>query len=133
MPLLARFGFTVEAVAWRLVLGAVVRARGVGGAQRLIVRFTGRGVESSVDRASAVAVALRVERVFVALKLRRCLARSLTTWAMLRRRRLAAEVRIGVRPGAGMVDAHAWIEVGGRPLVAGEPGEYVAFDRPALS
>lgn len=47
---------------------------------------------------------------------RTCLSRSLALWYLLRLRRLASEIRIGVRPGAVSIDAHAWVEHDGRPL-----------------
>jgi hypothetical protein len=45
----------------------------------------------------------------------KCLPRSLTTWTMLRRRGVAATVRLGVRVDR-VADAHAWIEIDGQPL-----------------
>lgn len=61
-----------------------------------------------------------------------CLARSLTLWALLRRQGIAAEVRVGTRPAAGRLEAHAWVEWRGRALT--DPGDgggaFAAFDRP---
>lgn len=60
-----------------------------------------------------------------------CLARSLVLVAMLARRGLPATLVIGVRPGGrrnaeapanGGFGAHAWVEVGGRPVL--EPGDF---------
>lgn len=52
-----------------------------------------------------------------------CLPRSLSLWRMLRRRGIAAVVRIGARMSERRLDGHAWVEVGGvvvndRPDVA---------------
>lgn len=44
-----------------------------------------------------------------------CLPRALVLAGLLRRRRRAAELCVGVRM-AGSFDAHAWIEVNGRPV-----------------
>ena len=44
-----------------------------------------------------------------------CLTRSLTLWCLLRRQRIAADLRIGVRR-EGAFEAHAWIEHDGRVL-----------------
>ncbi len=41
-----------------------------------------------------------------------CLRRSLVVTAVLRRRRLAAEVRMGVRKDQGRLHAHAWVVCG---------------------
>ena len=45
-----------------------------------------------------------------------CLKKSLVLFWMLRRRGLAAELRIGVRKVGGTLEAHAWIEHEGRVL-----------------
>jgi hypothetical protein len=41
-----------------------------------------------------------------------CLDRSVTLWWLLRRRGIAADLRIGGRKENGQFEAHAWIEVG---------------------
>ena len=45
-----------------------------------------------------------------------CLAQSLTIWWLLRRQRISAELRIGVRKQQGRLEAHAWIEHRSRVL-----------------
>ena len=50
----------------------------------------------------------------------RCLMRSLVLTGLLARRGIEGVVVIGVRP-AGPFGAHAWVELGGRPLLP--PGE----------
>jgi hypothetical protein len=45
-----------------------------------------------------------------------CLVRSLGLVAVLRRRGLHAELRIGVGDRRPALDAHAWVEVGGVPV-----------------
>ncbi len=42
-----------------------------------------------------------------------CLERSLALWWLLRRRGIAADLRIGVRKAAGEFEAHAWVELEG--------------------
>lgn len=51
----------------------------------------------------------------------RCLERSLVLRAMLARRGLSADLRIGVRRDGTGLDAHAWLECDGRPLVEANP------------
>ena len=63
-----------------------------------------------------------------------CLRRSLALWWLLQRRRLPAEVRIGVARDEGRVHAHAWVELAGwvvndRPAVAQEYSVYSDLDR----
>jgi hypothetical protein len=59
-----------------------------------------------------------------------CLAQSMTLWWLLRRQRIAAELRIGVRKRKGRLEAHAWAEYQGRVLNddAGMARQYSAFD-----
>jgi hypothetical protein len=45
-----------------------------------------------------------------------CLERSLTLWWLLRLTGIESALRIGVRTAPVGVEAHAWIECGGRPL-----------------
>lgn len=45
-----------------------------------------------------------------------CLSRSMTLLWLLRRERIAGQLRIGVRMVAGQLDAHAWVEVDSQPV-----------------
>lgn len=45
-----------------------------------------------------------------------CLERSLTLWWLLRRRRFDARLVIGVRRPEAKLEAHAWVELEGRPI-----------------
>lgn len=64
-----------------------------------------------------------------------CLERSVALWWLLRRRRIPAELKIGVRksPSDQELDAHAWVELGGRPIDDRDDvhQRYAAFDGPA--
>ncbi|MEX2196013.1 MAG: lasso peptide biosynthesis B2 protein [Thermoleophilaceae bacterium] len=53
----------------------------------------------------------------------RCLMRSLVLTAMLARRDVAGTVVIGVSPGEEF-GAHAWVELGGRPLLPPDEATY---------
>lgn len=59
-----------------------------------------------------------------------CLTRSLVLHALLLRRGLASEVRVGVRLSDGRLDAHAWVESAGAPLndVPDVGERYAAFE-----
>ena len=65
--------------------------------------------------------ALRIARL-VAIAVRfspfpvTCLSRSLVLARILRRHRIDARLRIGVRIADGKLDAHAWVEADGAPL-----------------
>ena len=58
-----------------------------------------------------------------------CLTRSIVLSRLLRRRGLAAEIRIGVRRGEGPFAAHAWVEVDGEAVSddAGVSDRHEAF------
>jgi hypothetical protein len=64
-----------------------------------------------------------------------CLVRSLVLAAMLRRRGLDAQLRIGARKEAGQFEAHAWVELDGNVLnaAAGATPEFVPFEDAALA
>ena len=58
-----------------------------------------------------------------------CLAQSLTIWWLLRRQRICADLRIGVRKRQGRLEAHAWMEYQSRSLNhdAGIGGQFSPF------
>ena len=45
-----------------------------------------------------------------------CLSRSLVLWALLRRRGVMAELRVGFRRREGKMEGHSWVELEGVPL-----------------
>lgn len=61
-----------------------------------------------------------------------CLIRSMYLHRVLRLRGVASELRIGMRLSDNRLDAHAWVEVDGRPVNdAPDIGaRYVAFEQP---
>jgi hypothetical protein len=40
----------------------------------------------------------------------------MTLWTMLRRRGVAAELRVGFRKRSGKIEGHAWVEYAGKPI-----------------
>jgi transglutaminase superfamily protein len=60
----------------------------------------------------------------------RCLPRSLALQWLLRRRGIETALRVGVRKTSGAIEAHAWLEHRGAPLIddRGVHGLYAAFD-----
>lgn len=59
-----------------------------------------------------------------------CLDRALTLWWLLRRRGVAADLRIGARKEGGRFEAHAWVEVGRVVLdeASGEGSDFEPFE-----
>jgi Transglutaminase-like superfamily len=64
-----------------------------------------------------------------------CLVRSLALVAMLRRRGMQPELRIGARSDAGNFEAHAWVELHGEVLndARGEHAHFVPFEEDLAS
>jgi transglutaminase-like putative cysteine protease len=85
---------------------------------RSLAAYSDRPIRSDggvdVDRLSEAVVVVANRRMIGG----ECLPRSLVMWTLLRRRGVDAELVIGadVRPDQDL-DAHAWVEVNGVPLV----------------
>ncbi len=62
-----------------------------------------------------------------------CLRQSLVVHAILRKRGLKPELKLGVRKRDGAVDAHAWVEVGSQALNSNALGAdgFRSLQRPA--
>jgi hypothetical protein len=59
-----------------------------------------------------------------------CLEQSMVLWWLLKRRDMAAELRIGARKEEGQFEAHAWVELGGVVLNDADEGHlhFVPFE-----
>lgn len=68
---------------------------------------TGKDRERATEYARGIAKAARHHVI-----LARCLHKSLTLHAWLRKEGLPSQLRIGVRKDGGQLQAHAWIELG---------------------
>ncbi len=107
----------LEAVVLLPLVELSLRRSGYDRTSRRLARLarngSRQGPADDLVPASVKMVALSASRTPVPAK---CLARSLTIWALLRRRGVDSEVVIGVRAGGEPLDAHAWVEVDGRPV-----------------
>jgi len=105
-----------------------------------LVRYAPSGVTGRVIRRASVSntartdpqlaadVAHAVLKVAESVPYSTCLARALTGWIMLARRRQAATVRLGVSRAASGITAHAWLECNGQRVIGGETShEYIPF------
>ena len=72
-------------------------------------------LETVVDEARAMSRTVTIASRH-SLSSPQCLPRTLTLWALLRRRGIKSEVRLGVRKTGPEMEAHAWLEHAGRPL-----------------
>jgi len=110
-------GGTVLAASLLLPLaGLALHTIGVRRALRLFAG--GRRGKGTCDLQMAERVARDVERAGREYSLYPvdCLVRSLVVVFLLRRRGIAAELRLGVRTLTGRFEAHAWVEHLGVPL-----------------
>jgi hypothetical protein len=86
------------------------------------------------------ATALRVARAVRSAELHgpadpNCLERSLTLWWLLCRNGVESELHIGARKEGARLEAHAWIELGGKILneAAEVHQHYARFDAPLVA
>ena len=117
------------------VLRAGLRLLGLGRLQSLMGLKTSPG--ESREGAAGLEEARRVNYVLQAavangLIKPTCLERSLVLVWLLRRRGIAGDLHIGVRPSEEGVDAHAWVECGGAVVNDSESvrENYAAFHNP---
>jgi hypothetical protein len=97
-------------------------------------------VPSGESKTSAIESARRTGRMVAAAAREgvyhgKCLEQSLTLWWLLVRRRLPAELHIGVRKAASGFEAHAWVELFGTVVNDGDEvrQDYVPFGRDIAS
>lgn len=105
--------------------------------QRMLSKLVPHGIPGLVARSEPAMQEAKLTARMVASASREglvhgnCLERSLTLWWLLRRRRIPAQLRIGVRKHANQFQAHAWVELEGAVLndSDGLHQEYAAFER----
>jgi hypothetical protein len=112
-------------VAWRWVVDAQVSLR-TRPFRTVYERFERQrlGQSRPPDRAAPTAteLAIAVRRASRLVPGATCLPQALATRAMLTRRGIVSELRIGVaRDARGDVQAHAWVEVAGRVVIGNLP------------
>jgi Transglutaminase-like superfamily len=92
-------------------------------------------IRAENDSSGAIARVLRLEEaaarnLFVTTN---CLEQSLVLWWLLRRRGIAADLRIGARKDEQGFEAHAWVEIRGSALNSGAEDHlhFAPFEEPA--
>jgi hypothetical protein len=86
-----------------------------------LARFARRNCPGLAPEEADIAAAGRLAELARAVGARSpwpasCLRQALTVWLLLRRRRLPAELKIGVQRRNAPFQAHAWVELGGVAL-----------------
>ncbi|GMQ90428.1 MAG: hypothetical protein BMS9Abin10_0805 [Gammaproteobacteria bacterium] len=111
----------VQAMAALPLVALTLRTIGLKRCYRALERLApmaGGGLltgASACHRATQTGWLVRVASIY-GLVQGNCLAQSLTIWWLLRRQRIPAELRIGVRKRQGRLEAHAWMEHNSRVL-----------------
>jgi hypothetical protein len=127
---------TMEALLLPIAMSAGFTLFGVSRTQGWARRWALMGKRRFVSGSARVEVemACRAQRrVMRATGVRGpCLIRSLTLWAMLLRCGLEANLRVGFRKRAGIVEGHAWVEYDKAPIneVESETGTFSVYEEP---
>ncbi len=131
----------VIAAFWLPIAAQMLRLAGLRRTQRFLSRFLHSPMAPpSVHEERARNRALRIANL-VRMAVRNgfgspnCLAESVVLWFLLRRRGIAANLRIGVSKEGGRFEAHAWVEFEGVALNEDgfSPGRFAAFDASTMA
>ena len=114
--------------------GAALRLLGFQRWKSLLAKMIPRKIPRRTINAELLAEAGEAARMVAAAAREgifhgRCLEKSMVLWFLLSRKRVSAELRIGVRQSAQGFEAHAWVEVQGKVVNDAEDivQEYVPF------
>ena len=125
----------LQALLLPSLVSASFRLLGVPRTQAWLRRWAAPGKTVRGNPHSGIALVQNAQRV---VKRRlgiegTCLTRSLTLWAMLLRRSIYADLRVGFRRSEGKLEGHAWVEFEGTVLNETEEVKqsYTAFRNPA--
>ena len=110
----------IQALILPPLIALSFRVAGVPATQGFLRRWAGfhGGNLNSTDAESSIQIGCWAQR-FVSQRTGvggSCLVRSLTLWAILLRRGIETDLRIGFRRSDGKIEGHAWLEHGGRAI-----------------
>lgn len=112
----------LQALALLPLIHAALKALGFQRTYGLLLKLSGTSTSTSVaqptgsENSASGSLKLTVQAVQIASRYHpyaTCLRRALVLWYLLRRQKMAAELRIGTRFHQGEFQAHAWVEWGG--------------------
>jgi hypothetical protein len=112
----------LAAAALLPAVSVMLRLRGLGSClalcRRLVVTQQDRATSAQAyGDVAAIGRMVRLAAVYGPYRAS-CLPRSVVLWVLLRHRGLSPDIRIGVRKPGLRFEAHAWVELEGRPLEA---------------
>ena len=109
----------LETIAFSVLVPVGFRLFGVAQTQKWLRQWAaaGRGEapDASIEIIRSLQRAQRIVKHSVGIN-GTCLTRSLTLWALLRRRGVLTELRVGIRRHEGKLEGHAWVEFDGQPV-----------------
>jgi hypothetical protein len=110
----------VEALMLPIGISVGFRVLGVPRTQALLRRWAlaGKSAILPADRDRAISDVRRAQRIVKRSTgvAGNCLVRSLALWAILLRRGLSTDLRVGFRRRDGRIQGHAWVEYGDAPI-----------------
>jgi len=116
----AERGFVLQSLALPWLLQLSFRMIGVPRTQAYLRRWalSSRRGKTSLSPEEAIRFARRthsISRRLVGFE-GTCLARSMTLWALLLRRNVSTDLRVGFRKRNDRIEGHAWLEFQGSPV-----------------
>jgi hypothetical protein len=124
----------IEALLLPISISIGARAVGVPRVQATLRRWAVHTKPARSSAADLIRDARRAQRIAKMLTGigGNCLVRSLTLWAILLRRGLSTDLRIGFRKRDDRIEGHAWLEHEGTPIneAISETLTYQPSDRP---
>jgi hypothetical protein len=126
-----------EAMALPICISLGFRVFGVPRTQALLRRWALAGKTPFLppDRERGILGARRAQLIVKRLTgvAGNCLVRSLTLWAILLRRGVSTNLRVGFRKRDGRIQGHAWVEFGDAPINEdiNETKTFVPYSEPA--
>ena len=118
---------------WSIALSALLelgfRLFGVAATQGYLAKWAERRTGSTEDVALTIQQAVRSASIARRNARTACLSGSMALWALLLRRGIATELKVGFRRTNGLLEGHAWVERDGLPLneEAGVVSTYSAY------
>jgi len=114
-------GYAWEALFLSLLIAAGFRTVGVARTQHWLRGWASCSRERELSSANTALSILHAQRAQKEVHRNigvegTCLSRSLVLWAMLLRRKVSVELRVGFRKQDGKVQGHAWVEHQGAPI-----------------
>jgi hypothetical protein len=108
--------FALQSIVLSTLLEAGFRFLGVSSTQRHLHRWAAQTLASSHDPAPCLRPAKLAASIARRNSPTACLSASMALWALLLRRGISSELRVGFRRQDDRMEGHCWVEYQGTPL-----------------